>query len=185
MKELVMIRHGETDLNRAKIFAGRVDCNLTAEGLQQAKDLWHGCEQQFDAYYCSPLKRTQQTLAALVPGVEPIIDERIIEIDLGEWENQPKHLIDAKQVAAYRIGQLTPPGGESPAEIDARVCDFVQSMFRKYQFDERVLVVTHNGVMRAIKRLFVPDYGEIMSKNLGTIVLRKENLEYFLSRSKK
>lgn len=182
MATLVFIRHAETDLNRAGIFAGRVDCNITPEGLEKAKHLLREDEKHFDAYYCSPLKRTHQTLQALVPGAVPIIDERIIEIDLGEWENQPKHLFDAEQVAAYRIGKFTPPGGESPAAVDARVCDFVVSLFRKYKGHEKILVVAHNGVMRAVKRNFVPAYHDIMSKNLGTIELTEANLNFYLQR---
>lgn len=48
-------------------------------------------------------------------------------------------------------------------------------MFEKFHADEKILVVTHNGIMRAIKRNFMKKTNEIMSKNLGTLVLTEED----------
>ena len=39
MPRLTFVRHAETDFNRAGIFAGRTDCNITQEGFEQAKKL--------------------------------------------------------------------------------------------------------------------------------------------------
>ena len=40
MPKLIFVRHAETDFNRNGIFAGRTDCNITAEGFEQAKKLF-------------------------------------------------------------------------------------------------------------------------------------------------
>ena len=79
MPVLIFIRHAETDFNRDGIFAGRTDCNITKEGFEKAKELFIKDQKQFDYIYCSPLKRTKQTLEAIIPGSVPIVDERIIE----------------------------------------------------------------------------------------------------------
>lgn len=50
--------------------------------------------------------------------------------------------------------------------------------------NERILIVTHNGVMRSIKRNFVRNYDNIMSKNLGSIVLTEEDYKYYLEKRK-
>lgn len=67
---------------------GRADCNLTEKGIEDAKELGKSLNNNFDVIYCSSLKRARQTLNAIFPGTEPICDERITEISIGEWENQ-------------------------------------------------------------------------------------------------
>ena len=181
MPQLRFIRHAQTDYNVAGIFAGRIDCNITPEGLEQARNLLSEEEKDFDYIYCSPLKRTKQTLEAIIPESIPIIDERIIEISIGEWEGKKKESFDKNLLALYRLGEYTPPGAETTSEVDKRVCDFVESLFSTYKNDEKILIVTHNGVMRAIKRNFVKDYSNIMSKNLGSIILTEESFEYYLN----
>lgn len=115
-------------------------------------------------------------------GSVPIIDKRIIEICIGEWEGKKKDLLDKDLVDLYRLGKYTPPGAETTLEIDKRVCDFVENLFNTYKKDEKVLIVTHNGVMRSVKRNFVKDYGNIMSKNLGSIVLTDDDFKYYLQK---
>ena len=44
---------------------------------------------------------------------------------------------------------------------------------------EKILIVTHNGVMRSIKRNFVADYNNIVSPNLGGIALTEEHLRFY------
>ena len=185
MPRLTFIRHAETDFNRAGIFAGRTDCNITQEGFEQAKKLLQEDEKNFDYIYCSPLKRTTQTLEAIIPGSVPIVDERIIEISIGEWEGKRKDSFDKDLVALYSAGQYTPPGAETTSQVDRRVCDFVKNLFDTYKNDEKILIVTHNGVMRSIKRNFVKDYSNIMSKNLGSIVLTEDDFQYYEQKKQK
>ncbi len=184
MLNLMFIRHAETELNRAGIFAGRTDCNITQEGFEQARRVLKEDEKNFDYIYCSPLKRTKQTLDAILPNSTPIVDERITEICIGEWEGKKKESFDKDLVALYREGQYTPPGAESTSQVDKRVCDFIENLFNTYKNNERILVVTHNGVMRSIKRNFVKNYNNIMSKNLGYIILTDKDFEYYLEKKR-
>ena len=61
----------------------------------------------------------------------------------------------------------------------------MESLYRTYKKDEKILIVTHNGVMRSIKRNFVRDYDNIMSKNLGTIILTEEDFKYYKQKQEK
>lgn len=182
MPNLTFIRHAETEYNKAGIFAGRIDCNITQEGFEQARKLLDDDEKKFDYIYCSPLKRTKQTLDAIIPGSRPIIDERIVEICIGEWEGKRKDEFDKNLLALYRAGQYNPPGAETTSEVDKRVCDFIEILFNTYKNNEKILIVTHNGVMRAVKRNFVRNYDNIMSKNLGSIVLTDDDFEYYIQK---
>lgn len=182
MLNLMFIRHAETQLNKEGIFTGRTDCNITKEGFERAKEVLKDDERNFDYIYCSPLKRTKQTLDAILPGSIPIIDERITEISIGEWEGKKKALFDKTLVALYRIGQYIPPKAETTSQVDKRVCEFIESLFGTYKNNERILVVTHNGVMRSIKRNFVKNYNNIMSENLEHILLTDEDYKYYLEK---
>lgn len=172
---ITFIRHAESEYNRDGIWAGRVDCSLTTEGINAAQKLGESIDKNFDIIYCSPLKRTKQTLFAILPEAKPIYDDRIIENSIGEWENTKKELYSKELVESYRRGLYTPPGAETYADIDKRICDFIEELFEKYHNDERILVVIHNGIMRAIKRNFLNLTNDIMSKNLGTLVLTEED----------
>ena len=58
---------------------------------------------------------------------------------------------------------------------------FVSELFDLFDDNTKILVVTHNGVMRSIKRNFVPNYENIMSENLGCIALDRDNYDYYLN----
>ncbi len=178
MINLTFIRHAETILNKSGVFCGRTDCDVTSEGLKNAISLLN--EKDFDFIYISPLKRTKQTLNVILPNSNYIIDERIIEASLGEWEGKIKSSVDPNLLTLYRVGKYTPLGAETPEDIDKRVCNFVESLFYKYQNNERILIVTHNGVMKSLKRNFIKDYGNIMSKNLETIIITDVEFKYYL-----
>lgn len=69
-------------------------------------------------------------------------------------------------------------------EVDYRVAGFVSELFESYDDDTKILVITHNGVMRSIKRNFLPNYKNIMSNNLDNIILDKSNYNYYLNNKK-
>lgn len=176
MVNVVFIRHAESEYNRDGIWAGRADCNLTEKGIEAAKKLGQNLKDDFDVIYCSPLKRTKQTLNSIFPNVTPIYDDRIIEISIGVWENKKKKLFDDKLIDLFRKGLYTPPGAETHEDVDKRVISFIEDIFTNYNNNEKILVVTHNGVMRSIKRLFIKSQDILMSKNLETITL--SNIDY-------
>ena len=61
---------------------------------------------------------------------------------------------------------------------------FYRNSFNTYRNDEKILIVTHNGVMRSIKRNFIENFDDIMSKNLGIIKLEDRNYRYYLENKK-
>ena len=79
MLNLMFIRHAQTELNKEGIFAGRTDCSITKEAYEEAREVFKDIEKNFDYIYCFPLKRTKQTLDAILPNSTPIIDERTMK----------------------------------------------------------------------------------------------------------
>lgn len=183
MPTLVFVRHAETEFNREQKFTGRIDCNITQEGFEQAKKILSDDDKNFDYIYCSPLKRTSQTLEAIIPGSKPIIDERIIEVSIGDWEGKKVDTLDEKLLELYGKGRYTPPNSETVSEIDKRVCDFVESLFDLYHCNEKILIVTHGGILISIKRNFLKDNDSMLLKNLGSIVLTESDYEYYLQKN--
>lgn len=95
--------------------------------------------------WSSPLRRCRALAECLDPA--PRIDERLVEMDFGDWEGRhwddvPRAELDAwaADVAGY-----APPGGESPLALQRRALAFVASL----DVPEAV-VVTHAGVIRTL-----------------------------------
>ncbi|MBO4726337.1 MAG: histidine phosphatase family protein [Clostridia bacterium] len=182
MPSVTFMRHAETVYNANKIFAGRINCELSAKGIQDTLKIPSFQKNDFDVYYCSPLKRSIDTLKLVVKGVEQFkVDDRIIEISVGDWEGKSKDSIPEELVRDYRNGTYTPPNAETTEEVDRRVTNFVTDLFEKYDKNTKILVVTHNGVMRSIKRNFVFNYENIMLSNLDCITLDENNYNYYLN----
>ena len=179
---MTFIRHAESEYNRDGIWAGRANCSLTDKGIKAAQELGKSINKKFDIIYCSPLKRAKQTLFAIIPEAKPIYDDRIIEISIGEWENTKKELYPKELRELFRKGLYTPPGAETHNDVNKRVCNFIEEQFEQFHNDEKILVVTHNGIMRAVKRIFMNRTNDIMSKNLGTIVLSEEDYRKYKDR---
>lgn len=132
MVEVTFLRHGESTVNVEGIIAGRIYCDLTQKGINQAKKLNKNGNFKYDIYYCSPLKRTQQTLNAIYPGQSFIVDERLIEVDSGEWEGKLKKELP-KKYGLYLNGKFNPPNEEKLEEVDNRILSFLDHIFNKYK----------------------------------------------------
>jgi broad specificity phosphatase PhoE len=81
----------------------------------------------------SPLRRARDTASPIAAerGAPVEVDERLIEIDYGDWEGQPFATLDATVVARWRSDpDLAPPGGESLAAVAGRVAAFCEEWLR-------------------------------------------------------
>ncbi len=166
MPRVFFMRHAKTNLNKEGKFAGRIDCDVTEEGLQATRDSFPYKDEDFDYIYISPLKRTRQTLDAAIPNhKEPIVDERIIERDVGDWDGKPYDIISDSLRENYIKGFIDPPGGESAKAIKQRVTGFVEDLFSKYGPNDRILVVSHGAVLREIRDNFLPQMPKEPIKN--------------------
>lgn len=164
MAKITFLRHAQSTANKDGIFAGRLDCSITEEGFKEAQKLFPN--EKFNIIYCSPLKRTSQTLHAFLPNTTPIIDERITEVDVGIWQGKLKSSLENDLINQFLLGNYLPEGAESINNTDERVKSFITDIFNKYSENDNILVVTHNGAIRSVKRLFPDKVDALMSKNL-------------------
>lgn len=166
MPQLFFIRHGQTRANVEGILTGTIETDLTPKGIGEAKKLAIKLTEQFDYYYCSPLKRTHQTLRAIKGNVDFFIDERIIEVSTGDWQGKFKKELPEEEYKLYKKGLLNAPNGESLKDVDERIKSFLSEMFEKYKQQDRILVITHNAFMRSLKRMFLDKDKVSEPKNL-------------------
>lgn len=175
--KVVLLRHAETILNNSGRFCGRTDCDITENGriitakLANIEPFVSG----FTAIYVSPLKRTLQTLRAIYPNCEYIVDERLIEISLGLWEGLEKTSVNQNDRKAFLKGLYTPPEAEENHEqVVNRILSLFYDLNNSYEDSDTILLVTHNGVLRTVKQLL--KMNETKTKNSEFIVIDSKDL---------
>lgn len=146
--EITLLRHPQSEYNKKGLLQGRIDCDLSCEGIKQTEERAKSFDSlNYDVCFSSPLKRTLQTAQILVPDLEIICDDRLIERSLGDWEDTPTS--DEKKFLLNNINS-TPPNGESTTEITKRVEDFVEFLKANYS-DKHILIISHAGIVYALQ----------------------------------
>lgn len=153
-------RHLPTINNLNSTFIGRLDLKCDSVFIDEHRTEINNTmgKHSFKQIFCSPLQRTKQSADLFFPGATVIIDRRLIERDLGEWKNVPKQEVRSKfPDAFFPNGNLnfnfTPPGGEQFADVLKRVSSFLLDLNDNYDIDDEIAVVTHNGIITAVKCL--------------------------------
>lgn len=157
--EVVILRHGTTDLNKAAMIQGSsVDPNLSVEGRKFAEKVAENFDSsEFDAVYASPLKRAQETARIFVGDDTPIVtDKRLEELDYGSWDGQSSRELKKKYPDAFDVQGLTTDGMynhaddiETRKDFENRLADFFEELYQKHP-DEKILVVCHGVVARMV-----------------------------------
>ena len=156
---LVLVRHGETSWNVEGRIQGHTDIALNGLGIAQAEALGKRlARERFDAVYSSDLIRALHTARPAVPDPDRTIikDRRLRERHLGVLQGLTGEEATAAQPAAWkafksRDTDLDLAGGETLGEFSRRVVGFVEAVLEAHA-GERVLVVTHGGVLDAAYR---------------------------------
>nr|KJB43645.1 hypothetical protein B456_007G210600 [Gossypium raimondii] len=185
--EIVVVRHGETEWNADGRIQGHLDVELNEAGKQQAALVADRLskEPKISAVYSSDLKRalvTAETIAAKCGGLEVITDPDLRERNLGELQGlvfreaakfSPKA---HKAFLSHRTDQDIPGGGESLGHLFQRCTSSLQRIGNKHKGmpdhlskGERVVVVSHGGVIRSLYKRACPN-GKSGGKVLNTSV---------------
>ena len=157
---LLLARHGQTEWHRDNRYVSRTDIALTETGHAQALALAHRAEREkVDLVFSSPLGRALLTAkpAAAARNLEPETDERLRELDFGEWEGRTLSEIREEDPESVRRFEESAehgfPGGEPLHEGADRVLDVFAG--------GTVLVVAHNTLLRlALCRMLGIELGQ-------------------------
>ena len=155
------LRHGETSWNAAGRLQGAQDIPLNDLGRRQAvgaggilRDLLARDEPPSPDFVASPLIRARTTMELVrgelkLPPDGYALDPRLREIGYGQWEGSTlseAQLADPGLFAQRQAEKWTvsPPGGESYVEVQARVQDWYASLRGD------TVAVAHGGTARAL-----------------------------------
>lgn len=151
MTEIALIRHGPTDWSTEKRLQGRADRPLSPAG-RAAVARWRLPAPIVSwTVLASPLWRARQT-AEILTGGPVATDPRLVEMDFGAWEGYRLSDLRARygnemKANEARGWEMRPPGGESPAELWARLNPLLAEIARA---GAPRLIVAHKAVLRAI-----------------------------------
>jgi broad specificity phosphatase PhoE len=145
----LLLRHGQTPLSVQKRYAGRSDVPLTETGvLQAAAAAKRLASAGIGVIVTSPLLRAARTAqeVAEVTGVPVVTDEGFRETDFGAWEGltfaEVRQRWPAEMTAWLADSAVAPPGGESLAEVSARVTEALHRVLAGRQ-RQTILIVSH------------------------------------------
>lgn len=145
--KIYIVRHGKTDWNVLGKMQGCTDIPLNKIGVKQAELVKDKIKDKIDVCFSSPLSRALET-AKIISDVKPIIDERLIERKMGEFEGQSTVLYDSKKYWDYR-GNYSDHGVEAIQDLFKRTSDFINEIKQKYN-DKTILIVSHGATVRAL-----------------------------------
>lgn len=160
---LVHVRHGQTDWNAEGRLQGQMDIPVNDIGRGQAARHGRVLAERFAAagidplsfdYVSSPLGRSAETMQIVRRGLgldrAARTDDRLKEVHFGEWSGSTYNELKAgghKGLVARRKADkwsFRPPGGETYAELAARVGAWLETVTRD------TVAVTHGGVFRVL-----------------------------------
>lgn len=155
-KQILIVRHGETDFNRRNIVQGSgVDTELNELGLQQALLFYKKyASHPFGAVYTSALKRSQQSVKGFIDkGLRHISLPNLNEISWGDFEGklqtEEQKRIYWDTVNLWKSGNLEAriPNGETPLEMQERQKKAAELILNDDA--QHILVCMHGRAMKS------------------------------------
>jgi broad specificity phosphatase PhoE len=157
MKRLYYLRHGQSELNVQGKFAGHVETELTADGLQQAITAGEKAKgTRIDVIMVSPLSRAQKTARLFAKHAElehiklettPLLIERDFgTIDSTTWSHEK---------ATSLLNDNLPEGVESWDAMVKRARQLLDEISQRPE--DNFLLVGHGAIGRALRKVIEPE----------------------------
>ena len=190
MKNILLIRHGQSEWNKLNLFTGFKNIELSSQGVEEANQAGQNFKElqlKFDLVFTSELKRAQDTAKIILENLSQwddlnekgkiIKNINLNERDYGDLTGLNKQETADKfgedQVHKWRRGYSDqPPNGESLEDVVARVqAYFDEVIFKEIQNNDNnnILIAAHGNSLRAlliVMNIYSPD--EINSVELST-----------------
>ncbi len=165
---IYIIRHGETEMNNKKALQGRSNFPLNEAGTAQAKEAAVKLQGvRFSKVYSSPLKRTVQTARIVAPDLEPMIDDRLIEMDYGPYEGVDLNHLPLEIMTFFSdfVHNPAPEGMEQLDSVVARAGSFLEDI---RGLEGNILISTHAIAMKGMLEYLTPQSnGAYWSRYIG------------------
>jgi broad specificity phosphatase PhoE len=181
---LILVRHGESEGNRDRIFTTTpVELALTELGRSQAADAAVKIGTRFapELVISSPYVRARHTAEIIAAGLElPLkIEPNLHERDMGHLKGQSyDSVIEDPTYDPERRWLWTPHGGESFEDVKRRVAPVIDRLAREHP-DRDLVIVSHGGVMLSLWAHVTGSWeGAILAGNCEVIVIEHANGRY-------
>ncbi|MFC1977152.1 histidine phosphatase family protein [Chloroflexota bacterium] len=157
MTKLLLVRHGITEFNKGRRFAGQSDVELSADGYTQVEKLRRRlANEKIDAVYSSDLKRALVTAEVISPGhkTDIVACPELREMNYGHAEGltfkeiKSRYPEVAELITNFNL-RLEFPDGEGFGGFTERVVRFLDRL-EKHEPSETILVVCHGGPLRTL-----------------------------------
>jgi probable phosphomutase (TIGR03848 family) len=158
---VILLRHGRSTSNTDHTLAGRSEgVDLDEKGLEQAQGVVERIGAlPVKAIVRSPLLRCERTVAPLAAalGLEPVVEERLSEVDYGQWTG--RKIGELFKEPLWAVVQQQPsaavfPDGEGLARVQARAVEAVrehdQRLAAEHDADVLWVACTHGDVIKAV-----------------------------------
>lgn len=156
VNRVLLLRHGETALNRTGALRGQIEVPLSDNGIREAQQLArriHG-EYRISAICSSPRVRALETAdeIAQATGLRVQLDERLNDLDYGSWSGRTWDSLSLQDQAEFQRWERDPeqplPGAEAPAVAQRRAMSSLHAHAAAHE--GCVAIVSHDAVIQLI-----------------------------------
>lgn len=158
---LTLIRHGETEGNKKRLYYGSADLPLLDESFCALRRIaLSGGYPKAERYYTSGMLRAEQTFEAIYGTIAHTVVSELREMDFGDFEmrgydelkNDPAYV---KWITGDNEANIC-PNGESGVIVTKRA---KKALDKIVGAGESAVVVTHGGVIGGVMLEYFPDMG--------------------------
>ena len=169
--KLFFLRHTSLNVD-IDVFYGQTDLDVSDRFEEEVKLIQKkiknfNIDTNSIKVYSSPLKRCIKLTNKLTENY--IVDQRIKEMNLGDWEMKKMSSISKKEKLDWENNLLSfkIPNGESNNEFLKRLKSFLEDIFK---FNEDALIVCHAGSINGMLSLLTKEPFDKMVKNYWELI---------------
>ena len=171
MKNILLIRHGQSEWNKLNLFTGFKNIELSEQGIEEANKAgqnFKNLDIKFNIVFTSELKRAQETAKIILQNLDQwdflnnegkiISNINLNERDYGDLtglnKKETAEKFGEEQVHKWRRGYSDqPPNGESLEDVVGRVTKYFEEVIKpaiQSNENDNILIAAHGNSLRAL-----------------------------------
>ena len=171
MKNILLIRHGQSEWNKLNLFTGFKNIELSEQGIEEANKAgqnFKNLDIKFNIVFTSELKRAQETAKIILKNLDQwdflnnegkiISNINLNERDYGDLtglnKKETAEKFGEEQVHKWRRGYSDqPPNGESLEDVVRRVTKYFEEVMKpaiQSNENDNILIAAHGNSLRAL-----------------------------------
>lgn len=146
--EIYVIRHTKVSVGSG-ICYGQSNLAVSDTFHEEAEKLKMELVLPFDSVYSSPLTRCIKLAKKFDDSI--ILDDRLKEMDFGDWEMKPWNEIPKQEIEQWYSDYVNTsvPNGENFKMVYERLCSFMEDIRLSFG-NQKILIICHGGIIRSI-----------------------------------